>query len=998
MKIRLRRKKKRAAPAPLVTEIFDAEYYRATYDDIQLHPDPWGHYCDYGFREDRDPNPLFSTRYYRKNYLAGQDEVNPLLHYLKDADPLANTHPLFDGAFYASQLSQLPDEISLLEHFLRHNIVNRLSPSPFFDSAAYLDTYPDIQTCKMNPLYHYVRYGLTEARHSFIDLNHIDLIRFRDPNEVESLRELLDPELDFIVHLLQVDRAKPTIICVTHEASLTGAPLIIFKIAETLRRDYDVNIVNLLCNDGEIVSQFEMLGPTFSLQGTAPYRHGEHFSSAMNCFVRSVGMLNVVGALVNSAESRHVIKPLSELNVPIHALIHENARCYGKFESKPFYDVGKYCQRVIFPSTYVYQAGIDGTGVNEQQSMVLPQGLLREEMLEPAQPEAAKKIRAEHGIPDDAVLVLGCGTGDSRKGLDLFIATAISVIKRDATRRIYFGWVGNLEVKNNVSNSFWAEMDVATAGIADRVVFFGQQREVKDFFDAADIFYLSSRVDPFPCVVNEAMARGKPIALFDQGSGCVDLVSDEGGVIIPFSDICSACEEIINLAGDSQKRAVAGRRNREYVAEHMKFDHYVASLMHALVDDMQQPECDLLDNEPLQPHFQRVRMKSNDQAKRVFFLAPCWSVSGVNTFAENLGRELNHRGFDARVLFTSSDSKTLPLDLLPDIPHQFLLSNWVDNTKKNQRLVDFLKSMAPAIVVPNCDYSSSAIAHDLPANVRMVGVLHSDDSEHYLHGYRMGHYWDRIVAVSEVIRSRLLELNPAFADKTEVIRCGIAPPPRLANRVNRQDSLDKLRIIYTGRLEQHQKRIFDFVRLMEVLDRRGISFTMTFIGSGADEKEFQQRAEPFIKRGAARLLGRLGIDQIYQELAGHHAFCLLSDFEGLPISLLEALASGCVPVVTQVDSGINEILTHGQNALTSPLRDIKAMADNLQRLAMEVPLRQRLSAAAAETLEQHQLTTPRMADQYAALFESIFADISRGRQPRDLPLHCQRVGSLLEAA
>ncbi len=998
MRIRLRQKKNKKNASPVPPAIFDAEFYRIRYPDTH-HQDPWEHYCSFGFRDNRDPNPIFNTAHYRELYLQGKDNVNPLLHYLIGDDPFANTHPLFDASFYGSQLDELPGDMSLLEHFIRFNNENRLSPSPFFDSAAYLDTYEDIDRARMNPLYHFLRHGIEERRISFVDLNHVNSVRFRDPNELESLRRYLDPELEFMVHLLQIDREAPTIVCVSHEASLTGAPLIILRIAETLHRDYGFNIVNILCNEGDLTSRFAAIGPTFSLEGTAPYRHAHNFKSFMSFFVRSMGIVNVVGALVNSAESRHVLSRLSSLNVPIHMLIHENARCYCEFEEKPFGDIGKHCDRAIFPSDYVYDAALEESGVTEEQSEIIPQGLLRDEMLEPGDPERAREIRSEFGIPEDGVLVLGCGTGDGRKGLDLFIATAISAIRRDSSDKIYFGWLGNLDVTTNVSGSFWAKMDVETAELENRIIFFGPQTQIKDFFDASDIFYLPSRIDPFPCVVNEAMARSKPIVLFDRGSGCVDLISSEGGAIIPFGDVCAACDELLQLAADQDRRMAAGKRNRQYVEQHMNFDDYVAKLLDGLVEDMRQPRYELIKNEPLETLIDLHRTTDDNAKKRVFFLAPSWSVSGVNTFAENLGRELNNRGFEASILFTSADSKSLSTDLLPEIPYQFLLSGWVDTGKKNQRLVEFLSAMAPAVVIPNCDYSSSPIAANLPDNVRTVGVLHSDDSEHYLHGYRMGHYWDKIVPVSQTIRSQLLELNPVFESKTQVIRCGIQPPPGIVNSLNHTTAADEIRIVYTGRIEQYQKRIFDFVDLMSELDRRKVPYTMTFIGSGPDEVEFHKRARKHINNGNARMLGRLKMPEIYQELSEHHVFCLLSDFEGLPISLLEGLACGCVPVVTQIKSGIEEILEHQHNSLKSPLRDIQAMAENLERLYLDGALRCSLAEEAKKTLDAHQLTTSRMADNYEALFNDIFADIQHGgRSPIELPLSCPRVGSLLEAA
>ena len=70
--------------AILASGLFDADYYLATYPDIQPPIDPVRHYCMHGWREGRNPSEEFDTRYYvEANRDIKEAGINPLLHYIK---------------------------------------------------------------------------------------------------------------------------------------------------------------------------------------------------------------------------------------------------------------------------------------------------------------------------------------------------------------------------------------------------------------------------------------------------------------------------------------------------------------------------------------------------------------------------------------------------------------------------------------------------------------------------------------------------------------------------------------------------------------------------------------------------------------------------------------------------------------------------------------------------------------------------------------------------
>jgi hypothetical protein len=78
---------------------------------------------------------------------------------------------------------------------------------------------------------------------------------------------------------------------------------------------------------------------------------------------------------------------------------------------------------------------------------------------------------------------------------------------------------------------------------------------------------------------------------------------------------------------------------------------------------------------------------------------------------------------------------------------------------------------------------------------------------------------------------------------------------------------------------------------------------------------------------------------------------LLSDFEGIPIALMEGMATGLVPVVTPIRSGIPELVFDGETGYIVPDREA-SFVDVIRRIRLDPALWQRLSVAARRHFEE----------------------------------------------
>lgn len=105
---------------------------------------------------------------------------------------------------------------------------------------------------------------------------------------------------------------------------------------------------------------------------------------------------------------------------------------------------------------------------------------------------------------------------------------------------------------------------------------------------------------------------------------------------------------------------------------------------------------------------------------------------------------------------------------------------------------------------------------------------------------------------------------------------------------------------------------------------------------------------------------------IPEVLANSHLVCLPSYREGLPKSLIEALAS-CRPVVTTDVPGCREVVTHRYNGLLVPVRDTAALAEALKELILSPEARQEMGRKGRERVI-HEFSRELVVEQTLAIY------------------------------
>lgn len=159
--------------------------------------------------------------------------------------------------------------------------------------------------------------------------------------------------------------------------------------------------------------------------------------------------------------------------------------------------------------------------------------------------------------------------------------------------------------------------------------------------------------------------------------------------------------------------------------------------------------------------------------------------------------------------------------------------------------------------------------------------------------------------------------------------------------------------------------------LPDILARLPASSTLTIAGDGHDLK----RLKAAMPERAPRVVyaGAVAAQAVPALLARHDIFLMPSRYEGLPMALVEAMAAGCVPVVSRLRGVTDMIVEHGRDGLLFPVGDTASAAEIVRTLDTDHAQLCSLSVAARRKVEGA-FTVEHMAAGYATIFRGIAAD------------------------
>lgn len=359
---------------------------------------------------------------------------------------------------------------------------------------------------------------------------------------------------------------------------------------------------------------------------------------------------------------------------------------------------------------------------------------------------------------------------------------------------------------------------------------------------------------------------------------------------------------------------------------------------------------------------------------RVMLVVQSLRVGGAETMVEALANALVRNGCFVRVVALQAEESIISVRLRESgVPLTMMGKRPGVDLSLIGRLAREMELFNPSVVhshLPILHYVvPSANRAGVPILVHTLHNIASRETRSHIKAafngrcYRSGRVIP--VALSEINRQSIVERYHLKVADIPIVPNGID-----LSRYRRRSSYsigEAFEVVNIARFEE-AKNHAAIVEAVEILEQRGIKARFHLYGTGS----LQQRTADMAKaKGLSDAIVFHGVtDDVPAALASADAFVLPSLYEGMPMVLIEAMASG-LPIIASKVGGIPDMVADGVSALLCEPRS-DSIADGLERLATEEALRMRLGSAAAERSRLFG------SDAMASRYLSVYARNERG--------------------
>lgn len=361
------------------------------------------------------------------------------------------------------------------------------------------------------------------------------------------------------------------ILFIGHDANVAGAQYVLLDLLKSLKNQ-GLETYLLLAQGGTLLSKFNEVSEVILWEFQEKIPRKNVYTRIIYDKVLKVNKLRKQAFYKEKYKKIAEIKPdlifsntianggllqqLAFLKSPFVVYVHELENSIQKYTSPEdlAYQVQK-CTHFLAASKEIKRNLSINHSIDENRVTVINPFISVDSILEKLKSADKASIRKRLNIPNDAVVIGGCGNFEWRKGVDTFLSVANAILNEK--KEVHFLWIG---IQKNTVEHQNILYDLDKMGIQYNVHVIAPTMDNMDYMACFDIFFLSSREDPHPLVMIEASLNTIPVVCFDKAGGAPEYVDNDERVIIPYGNVVCAKNKLINLIEDKTLRDEIGQK------------------------------------------------------------------------------------------------------------------------------------------------------------------------------------------------------------------------------------------------------------------------------------------------------------------------------------------------------------------------------------------------------------------------------------------------------
>lgn len=184
-------------------------------------------------------------------------------------------------------------------------------------------------------------------------------------------------------------------------------------------------------------------------------------------------------------------------------------------------------------------------------------------------------------------------------------------------------------------------------------------------------------------------------------------------------------------------------------------------------------------------------------------------------------------------------------------------------------------------------------------------------------------------------------------------------------------------ILFVGRVEDRQKAVFILPQIVSRLAEKKVNVKLTIVGTGPDENQLKKMVE---EKGLSQFIDFKGLVAA-KEVVGYYQandiLLLPSNFEGLPLTVIEAMGNGCVPVASNLPASTDLCVKNGINGYLLKPGDAEAFVEKIAFLANNIDILQKMSVESIK-MAHAEFSQTRAYHTYLEEIDKLFVDNQSG--------------------